>query len=83
MKRAYTKPDVFFESFALNTAISANCEKRANFAPDICGYEYTDSINVFTIEVAGCRSGVVLDRNDEFDGICYHNPTDLNNLFNS
>lgn len=81
MKKTYSKPDVLFESFALNTAITANCEKRGNFQSDVCGYEYTDIIVVFTTEVNGCMNGITLPENEMFDGICYHNPTDSNNLF--
>lgn len=67
----------------LNTTISSNCEKQANFASDICGYEYTDQIVVFTTAVSGCSSGLQLPEDATFDNVCYHNPTDLNNLFNS
>ena len=81
MKKTYSKPDILFDSFALNTSISATCEKPANFQSDVCGYEYTDLIVVFTTEVNGCKAGIALPENELFDGICYHNPSDLNNLF--
>lgn len=81
MKKTYSKPDILFDSFSLNTSISATCEKPANFQSDVCGYEYTDSIVVFTTEVQGCWSGITWPEDTQFDGICYHNPTDNNNLF--
>lgn len=81
MKKEYTKPDILFESFSLNTSIANNCERQTNtpsrmqcaaFLPDV-------PVPVFTTEITGCfikTAGV-------YNGICYDVPTADNNLFNS
>lgn len=81
MKRVYTKPDVVFESFSLSSSITANCAKEANFSSGQCGFEYTDEMTIFMNSIQGCTF-IESDGNWQ-DRVCYHNPYDWNNLFNS
>lgn len=84
MKRAYEKPDIIFEDFSLSTSIALNCEVLANSNSGTCPYVETDgrgnTLNVFTETVTGC---VYKPANGDYNGLCYHNPYDANNLFNS
>ena len=88
MKKTYTKPQISFESFLMSTNIAAGCEfKTSQMAEGACGYKPSDrwtGPNVFVSASTGC--GTTYPNGEYSDGkdvICYHNPTDLNNLFNS
>ena len=93
MKRAYSKPDVYFESFSLSTSIAAGCEEVANFASSSsCGLEYSDNITLFAESHVGCTPGFGLSEDAKVDGsqfggkfdqLCYHNPSSNYNLFTS
>lgn len=83
MKKVYTKPQIMFESFALSTAI-ASCKYEAVFDDSIAGgcQGYFDNAFeqvVFTDAVVGC----IFVPPGENDSVCYHNPTDQNNIFSS
>lgn len=80
MKKAYSRPDILFDSFSMCSAIASTCEASANFARDVCGVEMTPSISLFLEGVTGC-SWIV--KEEEYDGLCYHVPFDTNNVFNS
>ena len=85
MRKAYAKPDIAFESFALSTSIAAGCEVKT-YTPYAgqCGFKF-GSMMVFITGVGGCTlkvaDGTLVD--DKGDAFCYHNPSELNNLFNS
>ena len=85
MRKAYTKPEIAFESFALSTSIAGDCEVKT-YTPNAgkCGYKF-GSMWVFVTGVHGCTikipDGSVTDNNG--DAFCYHNPSDDKNLFNS
>lgn len=81
MKKIYTKPAVVFEDFALSTNI-ASCEAHANADRGICGCEFIPGLNLFTSLVAGCQLSTE-DGSADHDGLCYHNPSDLYNVFKS
>ena len=82
MKRTYTKPEIVFEDFTLSTNIAAGCEVKIDTqAQGNCGYEFGGMV-LFLNGIAGC-SDEIEDDGSRFNGLCYHNPTDLNNLFNS
>ena len=84
MKKAYVKPDIMFESFMLCTNIATGCEHVANHAMDACSYEVevTDMISYFYFadNVSACLEK---KQDGEYNGICYHNPSSLNNVFTS
>lgn len=81
MKKAYSKPDIVFENFSLSTNIAAGCEYSTNFARDVCGFKFGPDM-IFLEKITGCTEKVV-DGDGQFNGICYHNPSDDNNIFSS
>lgn len=81
MKKTYTKPEIMFEDFKLSTNIAAGCEtKTSTPSLDQCGYAVPGVGVIFIQGVNGCTKKI---ESGEFNGLCYHNPTELNNLFNS
>lgn len=89
MKREYTKPFVVFESFSMSTNIAGDCETPYvnNIAKGTCAVLGTGGIAVFNSSVgAACKYTPVQmggSSMDEYNGLCYYNPTEYNNLFNS
>ena len=84
MKRAYTKPDVAFESFSLCASIAAGCEVKTDLPySGGCGFKYS-GYNIFLYEVSGCgakiQDGTLRYENDF---LCYHVPSESCNLFDS
>lgn len=81
MKKTYSKPDIAFESFSLCTGIASTCEvKTYHPSNGVCGYKF-GGLFIFTDEIKGCTTKIV--EGEEYDGLCYHNPSEDNNLFNS
>lgn len=84
MKKAYTKPGIYFDSFAMCTDIAGQCSYITNTPHSgTCGLEFSDSITVFVQNVSDCnfKVGGVMD--GEYNGICFHVPAGNRNLFNS
>ena len=85
MKKTYSPPDIFFDSFALSENIASansNCTRNiTNMYSNSCGLWFGDKV-VFTIAAAGCDFKTQ-DGSPFFDGLCYHIPTADNRLFNS
>lgn len=83
MKKTYEKPEVFFENFSLCTNIAAGCELKTNLQSSNmhgCGYVFgRGEPMVFTLDI-GCETTA---GDGVYNGICYHIPTEANNLFNS
>lgn len=83
MKKVYSKPEIMFESFAASTDIAAGCEAKTNTPNNLdgCGYKPEGvTYSIFMTGMHGC------DReygDGAYNGICYHVPTENNNLFNS
>ena len=80
MKKTYSKPDILFDSFSLCTNAVASCEIQTPLPQsDECGLEYFNWV-IFQTASQGCdkivKSGV-------WDTVCYHQPTETNNLFTS
>ena len=81
MKKRYIKPEIIIEDFSLNMSIAGDCERKTNLqSNNVCGMEFGTS-TVFIQGVEGCQKKV--KPTGQYDGICYHNPSDNNNLFNS
>ena len=83
MKKTYTKPEISFESFLMSTNIAGDCEKPFvnNASKGTCAVLGTGGIAVFDgIVGAACKFPA---ENDQWDGLCYHVPTEAANLFNS
>ena len=86
MKKTYSKPDIFFEDFTLSTNIAGDCEGIVgNPSKDACAVVGTGGINMFSGTLSFCdfKPEDLGGKTDEWDGNCYHNPTEYNNLFNS
>lgn len=82
MKKTYQKPEIIFEDFSLSTNIAAGCEKQTNM-PSVnqCGI-YFGGYYVFAEGMTGCETWpITLD--EDYNGLCYHTPTEGNNLFTS
>lgn len=82
MKKTYSKPDVIFDSFSLSTNVAADCAFKTPLPKaDECGLP-TGFLNeiIFITEMQGCTR---TQGNGQWDTICYHQPTEENNLFNS
>ena len=80
MKKSYVKPQVFYEDFRLSASIAAICPKPiSEHGNGECGITL-GPITYYMGEIAGCTKKV---DNDGDMSICYHNPTDATNLFNS
>ena len=87
-KKKYSKPDICFEDFSLSTNIAAGCEKKPSNATEDCGVRW-GNIFIFIEGINGCTSKIVegatqgnwVDK--ENNGLCYHNPSDVFNVFNS
>ena len=85
MKKVYSAPDIFFDSFALNENIASansNCNRNVTtMSSNRCGIDFGGKI-VFTVAANGCIFKVQ-DGHPMFDGLCYHIPSADARLFNS
>ena len=82
MKKEYRKPELWYEDFQLSQSIASSCEGIANFGEDLCsvtlkgeGFELV----VFTDPYVGC---IYTPPNPD-DFLCYHAPSEGNNIFSS
>lgn len=83
MKKTYSKPEIVFEGFAMNTNLAAGCEKIVRtFEQFACPISSTGGIAFFSMGGGSCNAPGPGDLTDN-DGFCYHNPSDANNIFNS
>ena len=84
MKKHYNKPEIMFEDFTISTNIAAGCERKTNTPyAGTCAYEVKfgkGTTNFFLESITACTT---VESDGEYDGFCYHTPTDGNNLFNS
>lgn len=81
-EKVYTKPQLIYESFALSQSIASGCEGIANFGEGGCSVTLTDmadSITIFQDAGYGCQ--FVPPNPDDY--ICYHAPSEMNNVFSS
>lgn len=90
MKKQYSKPGIFIEEFQLSQNISTACGVpgggsslgRPKYAdPMSCAWEVGDVL-VFTNSV-GTKCDWKLDEGEDYEGVCYNNPTSGNNVFAS
>ena len=79
MKKIYSKPEIMFEDFTLNESIAGPCEVKTHTpAQGQCGVEF----GPFIVFMSTTNCNFIQD-NQEYDGFCYHIPSESNNLFNS
>ena len=96
MKKAYKKPEIMFEDFSLSCNIAAGCEPGGivgNPSKGVCGVLTSSGDVIFNSSVGdvcvfkpsdmGNTPVLGNDPDDEWDGFCYHVPTESSNLFNS
>ena len=86
MKKVYQAPEILFENFALSDSIAGNCESLVgNPSKGSCALLGTGGIALFSDLVKDCvfTPEDYGGTSDEWDGFCYHVPTEKNNLFNS
>lgn len=83
MKKIYSKPEIVFENFTLNTNIAGNCNTIiGNQSESSCAYIDRSGNRVFT----NALSAICVDvqqADGANNGICYHVPIETNDLFNS
>lgn len=88
MKKAYSKPEIMFESFTMSTSIAAGCEEIFGlYARGVCGIPGSaPGMTIFNRDAAGnnCTADAdAIPGDPMYDGLCYHVPTASENLFNS
>ena len=85
MRKEYQKPEIVFENFAISTSIAAGCEHITNLSGrDACGYMLRNGDIIFLSSSTGCGTPNASGTYGEGDNsICYHNPGDNYNVFNS
>jgi len=82
MKKRYEAPQILFESFELTTDISAGCENPTSLpSENQCGLDFS-GLMVFHTGMTGCEH-IQITEGEDWDGICYHAPSENNNLFTS
>ena len=81
MKKAYSKPQILFESFEISQSIAGSCEEIVNAMPGSCGLVLFPGKTLFTSEMVGiCNT---TPSPGQFDDLCYDVPSDNNNVFSS
>lgn len=80
MKKIYSKPEIAFESFTLNTNIAGDCEVKIDtFRANQCGITWGTDVLFFS----GMSVCVEPVETDGENGLCYDIPTPSTALFNS
>lgn len=78
-KRRYEKPCIIYDGFEMSQSIAGNCEGIANFAENLCSV----TVNIgFDIQIYN-NSNCEYTGPDFEDMVCYHVPSDFNNVFTS
>ena len=81
-KKAYSRPELYYESLTLSQSIATACEETALFGEGSCPVNIqVGSINVMIFQSA--ESGCDFCPPNADDYICYHAPSEMNNVFAS
>lgn len=81
-KKKYAKPELFYESLALSQSIATGCEGIAMFGESVCPVKVDVSdIELMIFQTAGAGCEFVPPNPDDL--ICYHAPSESNNVFGS
>jgi len=86
MKKKYEKPQIIIENFSLATTIAGTSESIVdNATKGTCAVLGTGGIAMFSGTISACefKPQDMGGKDDEWDGFCYHVPTEYSNLFNS
>ena len=79
MKKAYSKPQIAFDSFELSQGIAGGCGKIASHAQYVCGYQ----IGRWTIFEDDIGEMCNMEPQGENKQLCYDVPTEAWQLFSS
>lgn len=79
-KKTYSTPDIFFEDFSLSTNIAAGCEERPFNHTEMCGVKWGKVDILFAEGFSNCGIDII-EGEAKYDGLCYHNPSEDNNVF--
>ena len=84
MKKVYSKPEILFEDFTLSTSI-ASCEVQVEAMINECTVEFVPGVSNLFLEGMEICDVQIVDGSNEMnnDGLCYHQPSPSNNIFNS
>ena len=88
MKKAYTKPEIAYESFMMSTNIAGDCEGAtpSNYSNYNSCALLVSGVFVFLDSLTGCNKEsdyIQIGDLDQYNGYCYHTPTETTNIFNS
>lgn len=72
MKKAYVKPQVYFENFQLSTSIAGGCSWQALSAEKTCVVNIPGTPETYIADLNTCTF-TVPETNDKF---CYHVPSE-------
>lgn len=82
MKKAYSKPILQFEPLSVGSNATSSCEAIANFAEGYCSVSLDlgggEILEIFQLEEVCFYSAPEVN-----DFVCYHAPSDFNNVFSS
>ncbi len=80
MKKTYEKPKIRLEMLSISTPVASSCEGIANFAIGLCSV----TIDVgFEMEIFQSANICEYHGPGVDDMVCYHAPSDNNNIFTS
>ena len=79
-KKKYVKPQILITSFELSESIASGCEQISNAAEYMCAVRDTEAEMTY---ITGDVSGCVFTPPNVDDLVCYHAPSDSNNVFSS
>lgn len=83
MKKVYKKPVAIVEDFSLSTSIANGCDVKIDTANSgNCGIDFGGDI-IFLTGISACKDFEVSPDDGQYNGICYHVPTETSDMFNS
>ena len=82
MKKIYKKPELWYEDFRLSQSIAAGCEGIANIAEGQCTVTISDPDKGYHIVLFTASTCPDSPPNPD-DYVCYHAPSEGNNVFSS
>lgn len=80
MKKKYEKPQILITSFELSESIASGCEQISNTAEYMCAVVDKEAGITYIADYSICE---FIPPNDDDDLVCYHAPSDSNNVFSS
>lgn len=89
MREPYEKPTILFESFALSQSIAKNCGdthdssfgESTHYNENTCTWDMGYMTLFLTTTTVECE--LDMDEFGEFEGVCYNNPDDGQQVFSS